>query len=370
MRSMQSGRGTRVGSCILALALCALCGGAFGFDYEEFLIQDAQQRYFDFPLDARSLALGGSNIVTADDLASVFGNPAGLGFIDHCGASFTYSNDEISGDEFPFGNSIETDYDVGTLRVALPIRMGGTVGFGYSVSDGETSDTQGTESDREIYNFAYGLRLNPCMSLGYSFSLFQDEVEGRWGDYEMDNGYRHTLGLQCRPNACTALGLSGFYASGDPESDIIIAGPQDGDRESWGVELGGAWQVCERTRLTSSVDYVSYDLDSYIRLGNIPGINLAIPADEDGQTWTVRAGIEQKCCDWLTGRVGYLYRDNTYDFKDPILAANLDDSLDYHAVSTGLGLNICQNLTVDYGFQYRFVGDGDVANTVTATFHF
>ncbi|MCG3197674.1 MAG: hypothetical protein GHCLOJNM_02164 [bacterium] len=369
MKPMHSISGGRPWPWILALALCAMSGGAYADDVEEFLIQDAQQRYFDLPLDARSLALGGSNIATADDLASVFGNPAGLGFIDHCGASFTYSRDEINGDEFPFTNAIGRDYDVGTLRIALPIRMGGTVGFGYSASEGETSDLQDTEVDRELYNFAYGLRLNPCMSLGYSFTWVQDEVDGRWGDYEMDDGYRHTLGLQCRPSACTALGLSGFYASGDPESDIIIIGPQNGDRESWGVELGGAWQVFERTRLTSSVDYVSYDLDSNIRLANVPVANL-VPADEDGQSWTVRAGIEQKCCDWLTGRVGYLYRDNTYDFKDPILAANLNDSLDYHAVSTGLGLNICQNLTVDYGFQYRFLGDGDVTNTVTATFHF
>lgn len=347
--------------------------GVMADDVEDFFIQHNLKRYFEFPLDARSLALGGSNIATSNDLSSVFGNPAGLGWIDSYGLSATYSRDEISGDEFlqPPGvgnfNSIEEEFDVGTVRLALPIRLGGTLGLGWYGWDSEIDDTQDTDTERNVFQVGYGARLNDCLSFGYSFSYFDDEIESNCFDYEMDDGYRHTFGLQMRPNACSAIGLSGFFASGDPDSQLPILGKQHADRDSWGLELGYSWQVFERTLFTTSVDYTEYELDANI-VNQQVRVNQNV--DEEGESWGFHAGVEQRCCNWLVARAGYHYRDNEYDFNDAGGAALLSESADYHAVSTGLGFDIHKNLRLDYGVQYRFIGDDDVTNTVTATFHF
>ncbi|NUP91349.1 MAG: hypothetical protein HUU36_00690, partial [Candidatus Omnitrophica bacterium] len=47
-----------------------------------------------------------------------------------------------------------------------------------------------------------------------------------------------------------------------------------------------------------------------------------------------------------------------------------DFESNYHAVSTGIGWAYNKCLTLDYGMEYRFIGDGDLNNTVTARFHF
>lgn len=359
------------------LFLGVLCLGATSVmadEVEDFFIQHNQKRYFDFPLDARSLALGGSNIATSNDLSSVFGNPAGLGWIDSCGLSATYSRDEISGDEYlqalGFGNfsSVEEEFDVGTVRLALPIRAGGTLGLGWYGWDSEVDDSHNTDSERKVFQAGYGARLNDCLSIGYSFSYFDDEMDTACcGDYEMDDGYRHTFGLQMRPNSCMAVGLSGFFASGDPDSRMAILGPQSADRDSWGLELGYSWQVFERTLFTTSVDYTDYELDANI-VNQQVRVNQNV--DEGGESWGFHAGVEQRCCNWLVARAGYHYRDNEYDFNDAGPMASLSESADYHAVSTGLGFDIHKNLRLDYGVQYRFIGDDDITNTVTATFHF
>lgn len=355
------------------LGCLLLASAGWSGDVEDFFIQHHQDRYFDFPQDARTLSLGGSNLPTAADLSSVFGNPAGMGFIDSCGLSTTYSHNEISGEEFLLdaGQSnfrgVEEDYDVGTVRLVLPIRAGGTLGLGWSGWDSDVNDFEDTSTEKNIFQIGYGARLNECMSFGYSLSYFHDEVDAEWGDYEMDDGFRHTFGLQCRPNSSMTWGFSGFFASGDPESDVAIIGSQDGDRDSWGLELGTSYQVFERTRFTGSVDYTEYELDA-----NQVNHHLQLDenVDESGKSWTFRTGVEQRCCDWMVARAGYYYRDNEYDFNDGGVASSLSESADYHALSTGFGFDLRKNLTLDYAFQYRFIGDGDITNTVTATFHF
>ena len=72
-----------------------------GDDAEEFFIQHQQRRYFDLPMSARTLGMGGSILPTARDASSVFGNPAGLGWLDKMELSLSYSRDRISGEEFP-----------------------------------------------------------------------------------------------------------------------------------------------------------------------------------------------------------------------------------------------------------------------------
>jgi opacity protein-like surface antigen len=362
-----------MGVILIVLGGMILSPATWADDVEDFFIQHNLKRYFDFPQDARTLALGGSNVATSADLSSVFGNPAGLGWIDACGLSLTYTQDEISGDEYlyPQGYSgfsgVEEDFDIGTARLVLPIRFGGTLGLGWSGWDSDVSDSKGTDTEKQIFQAGYGLKLNPCMSLGYSFSYYEDEVDTNCYDYEMDAGYRHTFGLQCRPNSCMTMGLSGFFAYGDAEMDQLVIGSQNGDRTSWGLELGNSWQICERTLFTTSIDYTEYDLEADVVNHNL---QLFQNADEGGEAWGYHAGVEQRCCNWMVARAGYHYIDNEYDFNDGGVVSSLDEDADYHAVSTGLGFDVRKNLTLDYGFQYRFIGDGDMTNTVTATFHF
>ena len=117
-----------------------------------------------------------------------------------------------------------------------------------------------------------------------------DELDSDYNDHEMDDGLRNALGIQCRPDDQWTVGLSGFYAFGDPESDMEILGDQDGDRESWGIQGGVGWQALERTLVAASVDYTDYNLDADV-------VNLGLGVDEevdqDGKSWGLHLGVEQ-----------------------------------------------------------------------------
>ena len=104
-------------------------------------IQRAQKRYFDLPQSARQIGMGGSTVPTTRDLSALFGNPAGLGWLEMYEISLNYRYEQISGDEFPLPpgspdfDSVDEDIHNGYILGAVPISGGyyGVLGLGLSL---------------------------------------------------------------------------------------------------------------------------------------------------------------------------------------------------------------------------------------------
>lgn len=349
-------------------------------EVEEWLAQSRLDLYYSLPVTARELGMGRAVGVTSHDIANVFSNPAGLGFARQSEVGITYFHDELTGEEVApiFDKVLPTeirpvdgDKDGGDLRLVLPCYSRGVFGFGVSYNTNDYGNTLNSELDRYILNAGYGYAVNDCFSIGYHLSYFNDEVEEDFSDYEMDDGFRHTFGLQLRPCASDAMvfGLQGYFAHGNPETEIDGFGDYESDRKAWGLEFGYGWQVLECTLLAASIDYQDNDLDGYVYDA----------AQEEPQSiqeeikgWGVHVGVEQNWRNCLLGRVGYRFQQLDYeaDRQGEFFRGSDDFAADYHAVTTGMGWNIRPCLTLDWGMEYRFIGDGDINNTVTARFHF
>ncbi len=373
--------------CVLFLAWTPFVSAD---EVEDWMIESRLDRYYDLPKTARVVGMGGASWVTSNDISSVFGNPAGLGFATGPELGITYSHDEYSGRDSSFapfiggntggtkaaGNPIfcnaEGRKNQGGLQLVLPGGAGGSCGvfgFGAWVDDTNFDDCDDTDAQRYRFNAGYGLKLNDCLSLGYSLTYFNDDVEDRYSDYNLDDGFRHDIGLQLRPGPGCTFGLRTFYAHGNPDTDITTLGSDEGDLDSWGVEFGYSWQVLPCTLLAASVDYQDREYDGIIYAPDQDEIR---SFDEEIKGWGFHVGLEQNYRDCLFPRLGYRYQTNDYDSHQvgQYFRGRDDFESNYHAVSTGIGWAYNKCLTLDYGMEYRFIGDGDLNNTVTARFHF
>lgn len=374
---------------LICLVTLGSGGVAWGDDYEEWLVESRVDRYYDLPQTAREVGMAGAVGVTAADISSVYNNPAGLGFVKGPEVGLNYSHDELSGEDVdfidlpgpntfpekaiggPFRRKVNGRKDQGGLQLVLPCYSKGVFGFGGWYDDTDIGNNRDGEAERWRVNGGYGYAINDCMSIGYSLTYFNDEVDDDFSDYELDNGFRHTFGLQMRPCASPAcvFGLSGYFAHGKPEVDTATIGSEEGDLDSWGLELGYSWQVLERTLLAASVDYNNHTFDGPTY---DPIQDEFFNNNEDIDGWGFRVGVEQNYFNCLLARLGYRYQ--TWDYENRIRGTffrnDQDFDTEYHAISTGIGWVYNPNLTLDYGLEYRFIGDGDLTNTVSARFHF
>lgn len=364
------------------------------YSAQDLFIQHQEQRYFDMPETARSMGTAGSIMATANGSESVFGNPAGLGVSKCFELSFGYVHSRMSGNEFPrLGVGPET-INGGYSTLILPLdrgfascrgsdgytgegkcgsaqsasRMPGSFAIGWSGYNGDGDDIFQTDTKGYRLHFAYGIQYNDCMLLGAAVTYHNDKDRNIYAEYRMDDGIRGMLGLQLKPNDQVTFGISGFYASGSPNSDIFIIGEQSGDRSSSGFDLGFSYQPCCMTQIFGGIDYGKYDLSAKIQN---PQFMLDERTDERGDAWNTRFGLEQCILnDKLVGRLGYRYHNDDYQFNNPAIANDLSGNLNYHAISSGLGLNVTKCLSIDYGCEYRFVNDGDMTNMISGTMHF
>jgi opacity protein-like surface antigen len=354
-------------------------------DIEDWIIQSRLDRYYRLPDTARVLGMGGSSRVTSTDIASVFGNPAGLGFISRPELGLNYSHDWDSGEEYApgFFDTTEPDKALGSavpqkvkshknqggLQLVLPCFSCGVFGFGGWVEDKDYNDFRDSEANRYLLNAGYGYKVNDCFSFGYSLTYFNDEVDDFYADYDLEDGFRHTFGLMLKPCPNAVFGVSTFFAHGNPDVKVPGLGTRSGDLDSYGVEFGYSWQVLERTLLAASVDYTINEYDGSIY---DPFQDEFQSSDEQIKGWGFHVGLEQNYFDCLLARVGYRYQTNDYEnhLRGEFFRDDQDYDANYHAISTGLGWVYNPSLTIDYGVEYRFIGDGDVNNTVTARFHF
>lgn len=365
-------------SLALVLFAATVSTDVFADGRRDFYFQQARQRYFNQPENARTFGMAGSTVATSTDSSSVVGNPAGIGLMKGADLSFTYGHDTITGNEHPSYKDIEQTENSGQVLAAIPLGPVendlpdyGNLGIGWSGYERDVDDSFDTESDGYRLTLAYAKAIDASTSLAYSLGYMNDDLENDLYNYSMDNGFRHTIGISNKYSEEMSWGASTFFGHGD--RDVEIAGTPGDDGSSdlfeYGLNVGAGFRVAPETLLAISADYEYYDAD-----GDVVAANEAIVhgGDEDGQVFNVRAGIEQTINEWLALRGGYRYAGlQDYDWDRDELDV-LNGSAKHNVWTLGAGLTFpldgyIQAVKLDYGVEFRSIADDDWQHVVTAS---
>jgi opacity protein-like surface antigen len=339
-----------------------------------YFIQHARLQYFDSIFDARSFAMGGSTSVTAHGSSNMFQNPSGIAWLSKPDLSLTFLWDEISGDDsayFNFPNtsftSIHEDICQGYIASSIPIEEGqlGVAGFGFQFYQTDTNDWAEAKKQGLSAHLAFSKQILEEMTVGYLLSYHNDDEENRSVDYNMNDGFWHMIGMQYQVSDDWILGAAGFFGNGDIDSDIFSVGFQYGNRISFGGEIGISWKIWESTQIAASFDIKNYALDS-----TVFSPFLTQNVDEDGHLYAFHLGVEQRIFDSSFLRVGYAFREIEYNFNDSGLAFSMSDTIDFNAISAGLGWQFSNHLSIDAAIEYRFINDDDILSAVTINYKF
>ena len=350
---------------VVATSVLLFAGASIAEGREDFYTQTNQQRYFNLPENARTLAMAGSSVSSSSDSSSVVGNPAGLGFMKDADVSVSYARDQISGNDDYDYSSVQADGDMGDVLVALPIMptldgtpQYGTVGLGWTGYKSDSDTAANLESRQWGLTAAYGKDISDSLALGYRVSYLHKKVSGHAGDLaaaaKMDDGIVQDIGLQYKADADTTVGFDTSFGFGKYGYDLANQTDQvkigNEDVHSWAARAGVSHTLPSATTLAFSVDYTNYESNK----------------DSDSFAWGVRTGVEQSFTDWLKGRLGVRYQAN----MDYNLGYG-NNNAKYNAVSFGAGVKLMPNLYADYGAEVRFVGEGaDWTHEVTVSVPF
>ncbi len=356
---------------LAAVGVFAIASVSLADGLADYYSQLAHQRFFNYQRSARSIGMGGSSFVTDTDSTSIFGNPAGLGFMENAEVSVNYARDYISGKDITDYDDVQFDLDSGYAVGAFPISPNldglpnyGNIAFGWNGARGSSDDDFDSRSRGYGIHLAYAKALSDTVSLGYGVSYMADTFKNNTGlKYKLEDGVRQNVGLMIKPNDKWRFGAMGFYGFGGPDVDTQ-AGKNSFDVWSAGADVGAAYMVSDATTLASSVDY------TYMKAKDGSFTGLAARGDkEDGSALNARIGVEHKINDRISARLGYRYAANFgYDFIG--LPEAVSQHAKFNGVSIGAGVNLTKSLRLDYGAEYRAVGDGDWTHAVSATVPF
>jgi hypothetical protein len=366
---------------ISAAALSLYPSVTLADDVTDFYFQQVTERYFRVPQTARTFAMGGSSVVTSSDSSSIWGNPAGLGFMQGGELSGTYGYDRVSGDEYPTGRSIEQQSHTGSGMLALPLGPVmedtphfGNLGVGWSQSSGRWNDDSfDTLTRREQVALSYAYAITPEVSAGYGLAWTRDKIQSKAiFDYPMGDGFRHTVGAGWRPTSDWSFGATTFVGYGEHHA---LYGPGiKGETDTFevGTEVGAQYEL-DRTLLSGGIGYRHLSSDGEVE-SSIP--QNFVGGDEVGNIFDVRLGAEHALAERFVARAGYRfaglarYKYNRTELND------LNGSAYYHAISGGLGYvfplssDYLDSINLDYGVEYRAVGRGDWEHLVTLSVPF
>ncbi len=371
-----------VGKVVLfsAFVVTVNSGTALADGRDDLYFQQAKQRYFNQPQNARSFGMAGSTMQTSSDSSNVVSNPAGLGFMKRGDASVTYSQDNISGNENSTYDRVEQQENGGQVLVAGPLGPYaddlpeyGNFGLGWSGYNGDVdNDPYDASTNGYRITGAYAMAISDTTSIGYSLAYFNDEYQNNLYDYSMTNGFRNTIGIVNKAADDLTLGLSAFWGFGSHDVDIYGGQSGESNQDEYGVSVGAGYQVQEGTLLSGGLDYEYYNSD-----GDVARADNAIVygGDEDGHVMNVRVGLEQAITDEFKLRGGYMYGGNLSYNYDRAELDNLDgNSAKYNGWSAGAGLSLpigreyfVEAINIDYGAQYRALGHDDWQHVVTVS---
>lgn len=371
-----------VGKVVLVSAsvVAVSAGTAFADGRDDLYFQQAKQRYFNQPQNARSFGQSGATLQTSSDSSNVVSNPAGLGFMQRGDASLTYGRDVVSGNENATYDSVEQKENSGQVLMASPLGPYaddlpeyGNFGLGWSGYDSDVSDDPyNAKADGYRLTMAYAKAISDTTSIGYSFAYFNDTYENDLTDNDMSKGFKNTIGIVNKASEDLTLGASAFWGFGSRDLSVDGVDAGESNQDEYGVAVGASYVVAEGTTLSTGLDYEYYESD-----GDIAQASRAVVfgGNESGHVLNARIGVEQVVTDWFRARAGYMYGGNlSYDYDREELE-NLDgNSAKYNGWSAGAGLNVpfgkeyfIEAVNLDYGVQYRPIGDNDWQHVVTVS---
>ncbi|MBN8547876.1 MAG: outer membrane beta-barrel protein [Deltaproteobacteria bacterium] len=350
-------------------------------DTTDLYFQEAMQRYFEYPQNARTFGMAGSSVPTSIDSSSVIGNPAGMGLMRDGEVSATYSYNRISGDEFPTGVSVDQVENDGSAMFAMPLGPRhdslaefGNFGMAWAYRNGNWhDDTYDTDTEATRVTAAYAYPLSSNLSVGYSLGWVDDRFQSKAVfDYPMGNGFRHTLGAIMKEKDLI-VGLSLIAGHGTHHALYGPGTEVHSQTNAFGIDAGVEFAVAPQTKLAFAADYRHLSSDG--------GVESSIPQNvvggaENGNTFDARVGVEQTLNEEIKLRAGYRYAGLARYKYNRVELNDLNGSAYYNAFTLGAGYRFpfdsgyIRSLNLDYGVEYRVVGDNDWQHVVTLSIPF
>lgn len=377
--------GARLSRGLLLLCLLAASIGtknARAENVSDLYFQEVIERYFEYPQNARTFGMAGSSVVTSTDSSAVVGNPAGLGMMQDGEISATYGYNRISGDEFPTGVGVEQRSSAGSGMFAVPVGPNvndlpryGNFGAAWTYNTSKWDDDSfGTEAERTQVVAAYAYPLSRTLSLGYSLGWTDDRFQSNAiFDYPMGNGFRHTVGALWKADRDLTVGAT--LVAGHGTHHALFGPGIKGDSRTleFGADLGVSYQLSTPWTLALQAGYRHLGTDGDV-VASIPAN--VVGGDENGNIFDAHAGVEYAVDNTWKLRGGYRFAGLSRYNYNRVELNDLNGSAYYSAFTAGAGyvypLNspYVRSLNLDYGVEYRLVGDNDWQHVVTLSVPF
>lgn len=360
---------------VVAVSFASVAAASFSYADEkahDFYFQQNQQRFIVQPQNARMFGMGGSTALTGANSLSTVNNPAGLGMMKYGEVSAAYGYNEVTGNTMS-GARVKDKQNSGQVYGAVPLGpvKGGLPDYGnfglgwYGRSGDWTNDPANTDTGTYQLSGAYGKAISDDLSIGYGLSYQNDSVDFDGGKYDSGQSFLHNVGLQYAATKDLVYGATVTIGHGN--HDLEGVADQTVDQLSVGI-AGGAEYTMDDTTLAFGVDYTSFD-----NSGDTNAANASVwGGDSTGKSMNVRLGLEQRLNEMFAVRGGYRYAANFDWDYDRAGLNDLDGSAKYNAWSLGAGLNYAfeegdfiRAIGVDYGVEYRTVGNNDWQHLVS-----
>lgn len=353
---------------IIIIFLCLGPKNALADSVEDFYIQQALDRYFTLPNDARSLGTGGSTNMDCRGAICTFLNPAGLARLESHEVATSVSTRRVDGNEFLTGEEIEQIEDRGYVLLALSLGQSdsgsdyGTLAVGYSRYRGETNDRISSTPDGHRRTVAYGVNLNDAIDVGYTFTFYDDQLNSELADLHSHARFLHLFGARYAISDKTNVGSVFRLGIGQSDTeDYIIQSNGLSRPKEYGAEVGISTQL-ENFKHSAGFGY------SYVKsegdLAEVSSPQVVFGSNEKGEFFTLKSGVEYEFAGSYCARGGLRwYEAPSYRFERSDLS-QLNGSLRGIGYSAGLGYTFKNSDTntkyavLDYGFDYLSAANG------------
>jgi hypothetical protein len=363
---------------LITLAFTAFPPLCSALPQSDFYINQALDRYFSMPHDARALSMGGSETTFCRSSFCNYSNPAGLGFARSSQIEISASDQSISGVEHLSDEAIEQVSEEAFVAGLIPLgeiteqsngAAYGVLGLGLSRDKGQTNDPINTTPDGHRRTLSYGITVGQSTALGYSLSFIDDQLRSDLADLHSHSRFSHLFGFLTTPAENWELGA------------VFQLGVGQSDTEDFQLKSNGLTHLKQYTPTLSikrhfDTFFISASMDrTLIRSeGNLTGYRrmVVIGGDEKGSVTNIRLGTQITAFEGFFVRAGYRYVYGNYQFLRSDLA-NLSGDLRGSAVSGGLSADlgfILDGAFLEYGAEYQPFGKGEWVHAVSMSYVF
>ncbi|MGM1052517.1 MAG: OmpP1/FadL family transporter [Pseudomonadota bacterium] len=346
-----------------------------------------------------------------NDATIVFGNPAGMSFLDRAqvtaGGTYLHVNSDIDnasatrsvggGPEMPIDGSSEGDMVPGTLVpfafYAHPVNERLAFGFGVYAPFGSKTDYEDGFIGRNLGNYTELTVISAQPTVSYRFNdqwavgagVTYNRVDGELhrqvpspvsptnpsadldarieGD---DDGWGYNLGVIFQPVPETTLGLTyrskvsytltGDYRATDPTGTLDLIAPERLKRDAnldlttpETVNFSVTQEMTDRLKLMAGASWTRWNRFNEILVTDPSGDEITFEEQDYSNAWAYSLGGEYQLNPQLALRAGI-----TLDFtptSDEFRSARIPSD-DRRIFSVGAGWTPVDNLTVDLAYSY------------------